>query len=118
MRYLSVDGGGTKTAFLLTDGVGNCIAKMILGPTNYIVNGLDTVIHVLRDGITECLKDDDNSQEIIDGCFIAVAGYGDIPKESELVKTGIINSLSEFKIKTVTCTVLVSNAIIKPYFDA
>ena len=38
-RYLSVDCGGTKTAFLLCRETGELEAACTLGPGNYMVNG-------------------------------------------------------------------------------
>ena len=40
-RYLSVDCGGTKTAFLLCRETGELEAACTLGPGNYMVNGID-----------------------------------------------------------------------------
>ena len=50
-RYLSVDCGGTKTAFLLCRETGELEAACTLGPGNYMVNGIDHVLSVLKDGI-------------------------------------------------------------------
>ena len=52
-RYLSVDCGGTKTAFLLCRETGELEAACTLGPGNYMVNGLDHVLSVLKDGILQ-----------------------------------------------------------------
>ena len=47
-RYLSVDCGGTKTAFLLCRETGELEAACTLGPGNYMVNGIDHVLSVLK----------------------------------------------------------------------
>lgn len=49
--YLGIDGGGTKTAFLLEDAVGQEIAAYKLGPTNPNDVGMDTCLSRLREGI-------------------------------------------------------------------
>ena len=48
-RYLSVDCGGTKTAFLLCRETGELEAACTLGPGNYMVNGIDHVLSVLKE---------------------------------------------------------------------
>ena len=49
-RYLSVDCGGTKTAFLLCGETGRAEASCTLGPANYMVIGKEAVFSVLREG--------------------------------------------------------------------
>lgn len=50
-RYLAVDGGGTKTAFLLADGAGNVMQTLTLGPSNPNDVGMEQAQSVLRSGI-------------------------------------------------------------------
>lgn len=73
-HYLSADCGGTKTAFLLCNEYGEEEASCVLGPANYIVNGLDNVLSVLEEGIrTVCIKAGIRESGIT-GAFAAVAG--------------------------------------------
>ena len=46
--YLSVDGGGTKTAFLLCDENGKQVAETMCGPSNFMVVGLDSAVICLE----------------------------------------------------------------------
>lgn len=89
--YFSVDGGGTKTAFLLCDEDGNKITEFNLGPTNYLVNGMEDVINIYKEGISKF--NDYVLLSEIDCGFIALAGYKDIKKDIEpiyqLVKSNI-----------------------------
>lgn len=50
-RYLAIDGGGTKTAFLLADETGNPIETVRLGPSNPNDVGIDAAKKTLRQGI-------------------------------------------------------------------
>lgn len=80
-KYLSVDCGGTKTAFLLCDESGRSLASCILGPANYLVNGIETVLKIINKGLRIlCIQAECDREEISCG-FIAIAGYGDIPDD-------------------------------------
>lgn len=57
IRYLlGIDGGGTKTEFLLTDRAKKEISRVILGASNPVNSGLENTMSVLRKGINECCK--------------------------------------------------------------
>lgn len=51
--FLGIDGGGTKTAFKLTDGNGNTVRELCLGPGNPNDVGMDKTQALLRKGIGE-----------------------------------------------------------------
>ena len=55
--YLGIDGGGTKTEFLLCDGEGRQIAHALLGASNPIDIGIDACRRVLDSGIAEVTRD-------------------------------------------------------------
>ena len=80
-RYLSVDCGGTKTAFLLCRETGELEAACTLGPGNYMVNGIDHVLSVLKDGILQICCQAAIAQSEITHSFIAIAGFKDIPAD-------------------------------------
>lgn len=50
---LGIDGGGTKTEFLLTDSVGNEIKRLFLGGSNPVNKGIENTLGVLNEGITK-----------------------------------------------------------------
>ena len=49
--FLGVDGGGTKTEFLLRDTSGKTVNHIILGPSNPVDIGLESCFRVLEEGI-------------------------------------------------------------------
>lgn len=51
--YLGIDGGGTKTEFVLADGEGKTLRRTVLGASNPNDVGLPTMQEVLRQGILE-----------------------------------------------------------------
>jgi N-acetylglucosamine kinase-like BadF-type ATPase len=66
-----VDGGGTKSEFLLADTEGKTVSRTVLGACNPIDIGLDAALNVLREGIDSVLG------EIPPSCvsvFVGIAG--------------------------------------------
>lgn len=68
---LGIDGGGTKTDFLLTDLNGNEIKRIILGPSNPVSIGIDNTKKCLEQGINQICSDM-NKREI--SLFAGIAG--------------------------------------------
>lgn len=88
-KYLSVDCGGTKTAFLLCDGSGRPLASCVKGPANYLVNGMEEVLTVLKDGVSTICEQAEIKKEDISGGFLAIAGFKDIPEDVPWI-TGLV----------------------------
>lgn len=59
---LGIDGGGTKTDFLLTDLNGNEIKRVILGPSNPVNIGIDNTKKCLEQGINQICSDVDKRE--------------------------------------------------------
>ncbi len=55
--FLGVDGGGTKTKFILTDKSGKVLKQLTLGACNPTSVGIETTITVMNDGIKQILND-------------------------------------------------------------
>lgn len=53
--YIGIDGGGTKTEFLLADGCGNILGQAIKEGSNPNDKGLEVAYKVLSDGLKELL---------------------------------------------------------------
>lgn len=72
IRYLlGIDGGGTKTEFLLTDLSGNEIRRLFLGNSNPVNKGIENTFAVLREGIREICENTDISKTSV---FAGIAG--------------------------------------------
>ena len=66
MYFLGIDGGGTKTDFLLLDENGKTIAQRKIGTISYKHVGMDYVTELLRENINQILdKYTDLSQKKI-----------------------------------------------------
>ena len=76
-RYLGVDGGGTKTEFVLVNGRLDTLASWV-GPSCYYFNaGIDLVRRVLVEGVAEVCAAADVTPGEIDRAFFALPGYGE-----------------------------------------
>ena len=91
-RYLSVDCGGTKTAFLLCGETGRAEASCTLGPANYMVIGKEAVFSVLREGTAAVCRQAGIREDEITAAFIAIAGFGDVPADVPVI-TGEVEAL-------------------------
>lgn len=74
-RYLAIDGGGTKTAFLLANACGDPIKTVVLGASNPNDIGMESTQEVLRQGIQTICGDACNHLSVYAG--IAGARTGD-----------------------------------------
>ena len=66
MYFLGIDGGGTKTDFLVTDDRGNVIAQKRIGTVSYRIIGADSSIRLLNRTIAELL---DKSPKSVDNAL-------------------------------------------------
>jgi glucosamine kinase len=53
VRYLGIDGGGSKTAFLLVDEYYNELCHIYTGPSNWISVGKEAAQAAIRDGLSQ-----------------------------------------------------------------
>ena len=71
--FLGIDGGGTKTRFVLTDADGKTLNCLSLGACNPSSVGIDVTLAVLNDGIKELCKDIPYGKISV---FAGIAGCG------------------------------------------
>lgn len=69
--YLGVDGGGTKTEFLLCDKNRKVVSRIILGGCNPVDIGLEKCLQILKSGIEQVLDGIDPSMV---SAFVGIAG--------------------------------------------
>lgn len=69
---IAVDGGGTKTEFLLFTQSGEILSRLILGGCNPNSVGIDAACGILRQGIDSLLQFGHN----VSGIYIGAAGFG------------------------------------------
>ena len=93
---LGIDGGGTKTEFLLTDSDEKEIRRVILGASNPVSAGVESTYYILDDGIKEICKGL-NFSEVSVYAGIAGAKSGD---NQQLINT----FLSKFGFASYNCS--------------
>lgn len=77
--YLGIDGGGTKTEFVLTDESGNVLARALKRGCNPNDIGVDACFAILREGIAE-IVDATKKSELYIFAGVSGAGVGDNAK--------------------------------------
>lgn len=77
MYYLGVDGGGTKTAFCLTDDTGKIVKLMETGTCHIDQVGQDGIRKVFSQFLSE-LEEMGIEKKSISGCFLGIPGYSEV----------------------------------------
>lgn len=75
--YLGVDGGGTKTAFVLLDREGKIVARHLEPTSYYFEIGLDGLREVLQRGVEEVLTKGEVAAGALSFAFFGIPGYGE-----------------------------------------
>lgn len=76
-RFLGVDGGGTKTRFILVDGDSRVLAEATRGTLYHPQVGLDGVSNTLADGIGQVLASGGSVPADITYAFFGLPAYGE-----------------------------------------
>lgn len=90
INYLGVDGGGTKTEFLIIDENGNIRGHSISKGCHYKQVGYDGFREIIEEGILNVCSKANITMAQINNSFIGIPGYGEIKNERE--KLGLIIS--------------------------
>jgi N-acetylglucosamine kinase-like BadF-type ATPase len=75
--YLGVDGGGSKTAFLLVDESGRVLASHLEGPAYYLEIGWEAMRAMLARGIGVTLNQAALQSSSLDFAFLGLPAYGE-----------------------------------------
>jgi len=75
--FLGIDGGGSKTAFLLIDEAGNVLSSHTEGPAYYLEVGFEPMKEMLARGIAATLKPVGIWPSSVDFSFIGLPAYGE-----------------------------------------
>ncbi|HET9168264.1 MAG TPA: BadF/BadG/BcrA/BcrD ATPase family protein [Actinospica sp.] len=88
--FLGVDGGGSKTAFVLLDGAGRTVVESIGPSCYYFASGIELLERVLADGVAEVTAAAGTTPDRLDHAFFGLPGYGevsaDIPRLDAIVR--------------------------------
>ena len=78
MIYMGVDGGGTKTAFILIDDNGNVLARHESSTCYYLNVGMEKARSVVQNGISETCRRAGITPADISFTFLGLPAYGEI----------------------------------------
>jgi N-acetylglucosamine kinase-like BadF-type ATPase len=75
--YLGIDGGGTKTSFLLLSGDGRLLARHVSTTSYYLEIGFDALRALLREGIAELLRQAGLPSSAVSSAFAGLPAHGE-----------------------------------------
>jgi N-acetylglucosamine kinase-like BadF-type ATPase len=81
--FLGVDGGGTKTAFVLLTGDGELLTTALAPSCYYLGHGIGLVEEVLRGGVASVCGQTGIAPADITYAFVALPGYGEVSADLE-----------------------------------
>lgn len=91
MYYLGVDGGGTKTAFLIIDQNAEILSYLTTETSHYIQIGMDNFKKVIETGVKKSCDQAGISVDQLDYTFFGIPAYGENAKDTKTLK----NKLTE-----------------------
>lgn len=97
--YIGIDGGGTKTEFLMSDGQGRITARLVEKGTSYQQYGFEEVAVRLKLGIRKCLETSGASMQEVECIYMGLPCVGESASGDEDLKKAIFKMLPEEKIR-------------------
>lgn len=86
MKYfLGIDGGGTKTAFLLSDETGKRIAWKEMTGCSYKELGIQAVSGLLESGTEYCLAEGGIGKDALTAAAIGLPCFGEFPESDNMI---------------------------------
>ena len=83
--FLGVDGGGSKTAYVVLDGEGRTVAESIGPSCYYFAAGIDLLERVLGEGLAEITAKAGITPAELDHAFFGLPGYGEASADIPLL---------------------------------
>lgn len=93
--YLGIDGGGTKTKFVIGDENRNIIGEYTGTPCHYMQCGFDGLEDLIRKGITVVCENAGISPADIAFAFAGCAGFGDIASDQPAIDRALANAFGD-----------------------
>lgn len=97
MYYMGIDGGGTKTAFIVCDDKGNIIAENTKPTANYLQVGFEGLYDIIKEGVKELLYEANITENDIANAFVGCSGYGDVKSKEPIIEAHIKKALGKIK---------------------
>lgn len=103
--YIGIDGGGTKTEFIMADVEGNIVAKHKEEKSHYLTIGFDGLEKVIHDGVATCIKQVGCTSDDIEFCAVCICGYEDVKEHDYLIEQAVQKALGCISHKVYSDTV-------------
>lgn len=99
--YIGIDGGGSKTMFVIADESGKILGTAKAGSAFYKQIGEDGVIDLLRSGVKEvCAFAEGENTRIASVCF-GMPAWGESPVNDKVIEEKILSTFPEWNIHIV-----------------
>ena len=92
--FIGIDGGGTKTKFILANQFGEIFKTIIKPTTHYLQCGIENVGKILNEGVNEVI-DGITTINNLAHIYAAVPGYHDIKKDDVKIESSIYKYFSK-----------------------
>lgn len=102
--FLGIDGGGTKTAYLLVDGTGKCLAEEKTAGCSYKEIGISETAELLKKGVLRCIEDAGLEEADLTTIAVGLPCFGELKAEDILVE-------KEIKSKFTKCPIYITNDV-------
>lgn len=93
MYYIGIDGGGTKTKYMLSDEKGKILASETLGSSYYHQIGFLGLQIITNEGINKVLEKANLKREDIKNVYVGCPGFDDVKADTEMLIEAINDAL-------------------------
>lgn len=94
MYYLGIDGGGSKTALLITDEEGRAVAESVTGGCSYPQLGIDGAVRVISDGLRLLFRETGVDKKDIKGAAVGLPCYGEDRSADKELKRAVLEAIA------------------------
>ena len=99
MYYLGVDGGGTKTKYILVDEDLKVLSEIERGTTHLHQIGIDNLKLEINEGIKEVCSKGNINKEDLNYIFLGIPGYGESENDKKEIEKAIGDVLEGYNYK-------------------
>ena len=85
MHYIGIDGGGTKTEFVICNEIGKVLNSLTLGTIHYAQIGFNESLNRVKEGIKELCINSGCEYDDIKAIGIGIPGFGEVQSDSNKI---------------------------------
>lgn len=99
--YIGIDGGGTKTAFVIGTENGNPVHTIMRSGCSYQSIGINAVVVLITSGIRDILLESNVQPEDCVGCCIGLPCFGENKAMDQIIVNELTEAISPIPVKIV-----------------